>query len=110
MQGASLVILVLLAVLVARGYVRSRSPGYRIALRDRALVGLTVLAVASVALGAAVAFRFHFAPGVTWLDRVARGLTVAAIGLGPVALFLVVGWVLRLVRRWENAHRARHSK
>ena len=109
MEGVPIAILVLFGVLVARGYVRSRPPTHEITLRERALVGFTAFAVACLAFGAAVAFHLKFAPEVTLLERIARGLTVAGIGLAPLALFLLVARVLRLVRRWENARRARHS-
>ena len=108
MEGASLAILVLLAVLVARAYARSRPPGYQIKLHDRLLVAFTAFAIAGLAIAGAVIFRFQFAPEVTLLGRVARGLTVVAIGLGPLVLFLVITCVLRVVRYWENAHRTRH--
>ncbi len=109
MEGGSLVILLLMAVLVARGYARSRPPGYQITLRDRVLVGLTVWAISCSAIGAAVVFRFKFAPEVTLFDRIARGLMVVGIGLAPLAILLLITCALRVVRYWENAYRNRHS-
>lgn len=107
MFGSSLVILVLLAVLVVCGFVRSRPADYRITFRDSVFVGLTVFAIGMSALGVSVIFSFKFAPEVTQFDRAVRGLSVAAIGLGPLTLFLFLTWVLRGVRYLENAYRAR---
>lgn len=109
MAGASLVIFVLLAVLVARGYARSSPPGHEITSHDRIIVALTVFAVGGLAIGATVVFSFKFAPDVTSLDRALRGLTVVGIGVAPLMVFLLITWVLRATRNCENAWRTRHS-
>jgi hypothetical protein len=108
MQAASFAVLALLAVLVGRSYARSRPPGYQSTLRDRAVVGLTFSAIGCIAIGVAVVFGFKFAPEVTFFDRVARGLTVAGIGLAPFALFFFITFASRVVRHWEIAYRRRH--
>lgn len=106
MEG-ELIIFVFLAVLIARGYARSRPPGYDIKLRDRVVVGLMVFAVAGILFGTVV-FRQEFAPDVTFWDRVVRGLTVAGLGVAPLAIFGLITWALRITHYCESAYRRRY--
>ena len=92
----SLGVLVLLAVLIAIGYARSRPTGYRIMGRHRILVALVAVAVLTPALSLrAIAMS---APDVTMLERVARFLLLAGIGAAPLAVFLFASWVLGRLR------------
>jgi hypothetical protein len=105
MESASLVVLVLVAVLVGRAYAQTRPADYRITSFDRVLVALTTFAIGCSAIGVAVVFAFKFAPEVTMVDRLARGLTVVAIGLAPLAIVFIIMGALSVVRRWEGTHR-----
>lgn len=104
MQGAFLVILALLAVLVSRGYVPVQAPpGCQITWRDRVRVAITVYAIGCSSIGVAVIIGFKFAPDVTLFDRLLRGLTVVGISLAPLAIFALVAGALRVKRHLEPA-------
>ena len=108
MANAALVLLVVAAVLIARGYARSRAPGDRITFRDRTLVVLKVIAVGGVALSATVVFGFKCAPEVTLLNRGWRALSVVGIGLAPLLIYLFTTWALCTTRHYETAWRTKH--
>lgn len=101
MQTASFAILPLLGVLLARGYVRSKPPGYQIGLNDRIRVAIMAYAIGWLAIGALVC-GFKFAPEITLIDRLGRGLAVAGLGLAPIAVFLLITWALRATRYCEK--------
>jgi len=101
-----LVCLAPLSMVVVSALNRFRPPGCRVTLRDRMLVGLTVWAFCGVWIGANVVFAAKFAPEVTFLDRLARGLTVVAIGLAPLLVVKLVAWGLHAGQRSKKPRRA----